>query len=109
MKEIGENRGRRAGADQPFGLERLDRRRAEMFPFGVEQPPIGAADAIGAQRLLQVVGLEQDAKPGDGAFLDRRGGERSQRRPKRAQAMLRVITELRLGAAYLPDIQSRHP
>jgi hypothetical protein len=34
-----------------------------MLAFGVEQPPVGAADAIGAQRLLEVVGLEQDARP----------------------------------------------
>ncbi len=55
MEEIGEHGGRGAGPDQSLDLERLHRCCAEMFGFRIEQPAIGAADAIGPQRLLQVV------------------------------------------------------
>jgi hypothetical protein len=33
-----------------------------MFGLGIEQPAIGPADAIRAERLLEVVGLEQDRR-----------------------------------------------
>ena len=59
VEEIGEHGGRGAGADQPFGLEGLDVGLAEPLGLGVEQPAAGAADAIGLQRLLQRVGLQQ--------------------------------------------------
>ena len=53
MEEIGEHGGRGAGADQALGLEGLNRRLAEPLGLGVEQPAVGAADAIGLQGLLQ--------------------------------------------------------
>jgi hypothetical protein len=52
-----------------------------MLGFGIEQPAIRAADAIRAERLLEIVGLEKDAEAGDRALADRRRGERGQRRP----------------------------
>ncbi len=53
-----------------------------MFGFGVEQPAIRTADAIGSKCLFQIVRLQEDREAGDRAFLDRRGGERGQRRPE---------------------------
>lgn len=60
MEEIGEHGGRGARADQSFGFERLDRCLAKIFGFGVEQAPVRAADAVGPERLLEIVGLQQD-------------------------------------------------
>jgi hypothetical protein len=47
MKEIREDGGGRAGADQPLGLEGLDVGLAKALGLGVEQPAPRAADAIG--------------------------------------------------------------
>ena len=44
VEEIGEHGGRRAGADQALGLERLHDGFAETLGLGVEQPAIGTAD-----------------------------------------------------------------
>ena len=60
MEEISQHRGCGAGADQSFGLERLDRGFAKTLEFGIEQPAIGTAQAIGLQGPLQRVRLEQD-------------------------------------------------
>jgi len=53
-----------------------------MLGLGIEKASIGAADTIGAQRLLEVIGLKQHGKAGDGAFADRGGSQRGQRRPE---------------------------
>ena len=52
-KQVGQDGGRRAGADQPLRLERLDRRLAETLELGVEQLAPRATDAIRRKRLLQ--------------------------------------------------------
>ena len=82
MKEIGEHGGRGAGADQAFGLEGLDRGVAEPLGLGVEQPAVGTAEAIGLQRPLQGLRLQQHRQAGERALRDRRRGERGQRRPE---------------------------
>ena len=82
VEEIGEHRGRRAGADQPLGLEGLDVGLAEPLGLGVEQPAPRAADAIGLQRLLQRVGLQQHRQAGERALGGGRRGQRGQRRPE---------------------------
>ena len=81
MEEISEHRRRRFGADQPLGFEDLDRLRAQMFVLGVKQAAVRTADAIWTQRLLQIVGLQEDAKARDGAFLNGSRRQRGQRRP----------------------------
>ena len=48
VEQIGEHRGRRAGADQALGLEGLDVGLAEALGLGIEQPAPGAADAYRA-------------------------------------------------------------
>jgi len=81
VEQVGEDGGRRASLKQTFGLEGGNRSIAEIFGLRVEQPPVGAADAIGLQGELEFTGLEQDGQAGQGAFLDRRGGERGKRGP----------------------------
>jgi hypothetical protein len=53
-----------------------------MLAFGVEQPSVGTADAIGPQRLFEIVRLEEHGEAGQRALLDRRGRQRGQRRPE---------------------------
>ena len=52
-----------------------------MLGLGIEQPAVGAAQTIGLQRTLQGTGLQKHGKAGQGAFGDRRRGERGERRP----------------------------
>ena len=102
MEQVGQHGGRRAGADQPLGLEGLDRSGAELFGLGVEQPARSAADAVGLQRLLQRRRLQQDRQAGDGALLHRRRRQRGQRRPD-------VLLGGRVdGDAFLGE-DGRHP
>src|SRR5690606_24331104 len=68
VEEICEHGGRGTRADQALGLERLHKGFAKMLALAVEQPAIGAADAVGPERLFQVVRLKEDGKPGDGAL-----------------------------------------
>ncbi len=72
MEEIGEHSGSRAGADQPFGLEDLNIGFAQMLGLGVEQTAIGPVDAIGPERLLEIVGLQQDGQSRQRALGDGR-------------------------------------
>ncbi len=58
MEEIGEHGGGSPGADQPFSFENLNIGFAQMLGLGVEQTAIGTADAIGSERLLEIVGLQ---------------------------------------------------
>ena len=81
MEQVGQHGRGRAGPDKALDLERLHVRRAEMFGFGIEQPAIGAADAVRSKGLFQVVALQQDRKAGDRAFLGGCGRQRCQRRP----------------------------
>ena len=46
VEEVGENRGRGAGADKALGLEGLDVGLAEAFRLGVEQPSPGSSDGV---------------------------------------------------------------
>ncbi len=39
-----------------------------MFGLRIEQPAIGAANAVRAQCLFQIVGLQQHGEAGDGPF-----------------------------------------
>ena len=71
MEEIGEHGGRGAGADQALGLECLDVGFAQPLGFGVEQAAIGTAEAIGLQRALQRLRLQQHREPGQRALGDR--------------------------------------
>ena len=82
MEEIGEYGAGGAGADQALGLERLHGRLAEPLALGVEQPAIGAADAVRPQRLLELRGLQQHGKPGQRPLADRGAGERGERGPE---------------------------
>ena len=68
MEQIGEHGGRGAGADQPFGLERLHVGAAEVLGLGVEQPAPRAADGIGLQRRFKRTGLQQHGKTGQRAL-----------------------------------------
>ena len=82
VEEVGENRGRGAGADKALGLEGLDVGLAEAFRLGVEQPSPGSADGVRLQGLFQRVGLQENREARDGPLGKRSGGERSQRRPQ---------------------------
>ena len=82
VKEIGKDRRRCRRAGQPFCLERLEARFTEPFAFGVEQPSERAADAIGRERLLQCLRLEQNRKTGKRPLRNRRCGERRQCSPQ---------------------------
>ena len=75
-----------------------------MLGLGIEQPAVGAAEAIGLQRPLQVVRLQQHGEAGEGAFGDRRRGERGQRRPEMLLGLGRDRSRLR--AARIAAIQS---
>jgi len=81
VEEIGEHGGRGGRADQALGLERLHEGFAKMLALGVEQPAIGAADAIGPKRLFEVVRLKEDGESGERAFAHGRARQRGQRRP----------------------------
>ena len=76
VEEIGEDGGRRATADQPFGLEGLHLGVAQVLGLGVEQPAPWTADGIGLQGLLQRAGLQQHREAGERPLRHRRGGER---------------------------------
>src|SRR5204863_440880 len=65
-----------------FSLEGLYVCLAEMFGLGIEKTTIGAADTIGSQRLLQVVGLEQDGQARQRALRNWRRRQRGERRPE---------------------------
>ena len=83
VEEIGEHGGRRARADQTFGLEGLDRRIAEVLVLGVEQPAVGTADAVGPQAPASAsLDCKQHGEAGQRPLLDGRRGERGQRRPE---------------------------
>ena len=83
MEEIGEHRGRGAGADQAFGLERLNVGLAEPLGLGIEQPALGPAEAIGLQRPLQsVCDCSSTDEAGQRALRRRGRGKRGQRRPE---------------------------
>src|SRR3546814_1529474 len=53
-----------------------------MLGLGVEQPPPGTADAIGRERLLQLLALQEHRQPGERAFGRRRRGKRAERGPQ---------------------------
>ena len=72
MEEIGEHGGRSAGADQPLGLERLHRGVTKPLGLGVEQTTRGAANAIGLQRALERLRLQQHRQAGERALHNRR-------------------------------------
>src|SRR3546814_17777081 len=80
VEQIGEHRRGRSRPDQPLGLERLNVGIAEPLGLGVEELAPGSADAIGLERLLERLRLEQHRQPGQGPFGGRRRGERGQRR-----------------------------
>ena len=82
MKEIGQHCGRRLGADQPLGLEGLHGGGAQMFALGIQQTAPGSANAIGAQSLFEVVGLQKHRQAGDGAFFHRCRSQRGERGPE---------------------------
>ena len=81
MEQIGQDGCGRSGADQALGLEGLHVRLADPLGLGVEQPAPRPADAIGRERLLELLALQQDREAGQRAFGGRRAGERSERRP----------------------------
>src|SRR5581483_6530771 len=60
----------------------LDRRFAEMLVLGVEQAAIRSPDTERPERLLEVVGLQEDSEAGDRAFDDGSAGKRGQRGPE---------------------------
>ena len=81
MEQVGQDGCGRASTDQALGLESLNRRLPKPFSFGVEQTAPRPADAVGGERLLELLGLQQDGKTRERAFADRRRGQRSERRP----------------------------
>jgi hypothetical protein len=69
--------------EQGYVMRRLVRRAIRYsFDLGIEQPSERPANAIGRERLLQGLRLEQHGKAGEGALCHRCRAERSQRRPK---------------------------
>ena len=68
MKEIGQHGRRGAGADQALGLEGLDVGFSQPLGFGIEQATIGTAEAIGLQRALQRLRLQQHRQAGQRAL-----------------------------------------
>ncbi len=81
VEQVREDGGRRAGSHQPLDLEGLHIRRSEPFGLGIKQPAIGSTYAVCAERLLQVIGLQQDREAGHGPLPDRGRGQRGQRGP----------------------------
>ena len=53
-----------------------------VVDLGIEQTAKRPANAIGRERLLQGLRLQQHGKASQRAFGDRRGGERGERRPE---------------------------
>ncbi len=59
MKEIGQHGRRGRGSDQALGLKGLNVGLSQPLGFGIEQAAIGPAEAIGLQRALQRLRLQQ--------------------------------------------------
>ena len=53
VEQVGKDSRRDCGADQPIGLEDLDRGIAKTFIFRIEKPAIRPPKAIRLQSLLQ--------------------------------------------------------
>ena len=60
VEQIGEHGGRCRRPDQTLGLEGLEIGRSELFSFGVEQTPEGAAKTEWRERLFEFGRLQQD-------------------------------------------------
>ena len=75
VKQIGEH-GRRCGrSDQAFGLEGLHVCRAQGLVFGIEQPPERTAKAERRQGAFEIIRLQQDREPCQGALFHRGRGK----------------------------------
>ncbi len=68
MKEIGQHCRRGTCADQTFGFKGLDFGLSETLGLGIEQPAIGSAEAIGLQRTLERLRLQQHRQTGQRTF-----------------------------------------
>jgi hypothetical protein len=72
VEQVGQDGGGRSAADQAFGLERLHRRFAEPLGLRIEQPAPRPAEAVGGERLFELLALEQHGEPGQCALANRR-------------------------------------
>ena len=87
MEEIGQHRGRGRGSDQPLGLKGLDFGLSEPLGLGIEQAAVGTAEAIGLQRALQRLRLQQ-APTGRSACARRLAPTQAKTVPTRGDPLL---------------------